>query len=622
VGEEESADGCLAPGIRSCAEGFVADAAGSCAPVLPEACPEGTMAVPGEATCREVAPCGDGTWGDIPVDGATRHVDAAYGGGGSDGSPARPFTRIADAVAAASAGAVIAIAAGVYAEDIVVAGKPVVLWGRCPAMVEIAGSASGTAAVFVQAGADGSALRALAVTGARYGVAASGAQGVELDRVWVHDTLARGVIVEDVLGPAAMSVRGSLVERAADIGVAAYGAHLTISASAVRDTLPGSGLGRGVTARHGSTLVLETSVIENNHDAGVRLSGSTGTFDRIVIRGTLPGPDGYGGGLAIAPDSDTLAPADATVRDAQIARNHHWGVLVESSRATLERVAVVDTAPQPPALDFGAGVAVQVAEGLALPADVRVAECMIARNHYAGVAAAGATLAIHATMVREQWPEPSSGEYGRGILLFADPTGVATTTTVTASAIERNHEAGLFAEGGTLTVANVAIRATRPLPSGVRGRGLNLQSHSLVDPVVLDVDGLLVEDCSDAGMFLDGTVGRVADVVVSRIAPQADGRYGDAIQLVSSPGLPRTDLMLEAARVTDSGRVGLVSFGSLARVRDSLFQCNSIDLHGEAYGDADFVIDDLGGNRCGCASESAACRLVDADVEAPAPLSP
>ena len=31
------------------------------------------MAIPGEPSCHEVAPCGTGTWGDIPVAGDTEH---------------------------------------------------------------------------------------------------------------------------------------------------------------------------------------------------------------------------------------------------------------------------------------------------------------------------------------------------------------------------------------------------------------------------------------------------------------------------------------------------------------------------------------------------------------------
>src|SRR5690242_5980874 len=67
------------PGIPAggCARGFEHDGIDTCQPILPAStCPAGRMAIPGEPACREVAPCGPGTYGDIPVDDATQFVDA------------------------------------------------------------------------------------------------------------------------------------------------------------------------------------------------------------------------------------------------------------------------------------------------------------------------------------------------------------------------------------------------------------------------------------------------------------------------------------------------------------------------------------------------------------------
>ncbi|MBI4701007.1 MAG: hypothetical protein HY744_07590 [Deltaproteobacteria bacterium] len=80
---------------EACGQGFEPDGNGGCEPILPaEPCPKGQMAVPGETECHEVAPCGAGKWGDIPADNATQYVDAAYAGGGSDGSAEKPWTSI------------------------------------------------------------------------------------------------------------------------------------------------------------------------------------------------------------------------------------------------------------------------------------------------------------------------------------------------------------------------------------------------------------------------------------------------------------------------------------------------------------------------------------------------
>ena len=60
---------------------------------------------------------------------------------------------------AAAAGATIAVAAGSYAEDVVIQGKSVRLFGRCPALVEVTGAGVELAAiqVFDQA-PDGTAI--------------------------------------------------------------------------------------------------------------------------------------------------------------------------------------------------------------------------------------------------------------------------------------------------------------------------------------------------------------------------------------------------------------------------------------------------------------------------------
>src|SRR5262245_32104898 len=149
-----------------CGAGFEPDGEMGCEPILPpEPCPKGQMAVPGESACHAVMPCGAGKWGDIPVDAMTVYVDARYSGLDSDGSSDKPFTTISDAVAAAPTGALIAVAAGSYLEDVVIQGKAVRLWGKCPAEVELLGTGVGLAALFVREGASGTEVHGLAIGG-------------------------------------------------------------------------------------------------------------------------------------------------------------------------------------------------------------------------------------------------------------------------------------------------------------------------------------------------------------------------------------------------------------------------------------------------------------------------
>ena len=60
-------------GVYECAEGFVLEADAGCRAELPaRACGSGTMALPGEAACRDVAACGPAPWGDVVTDADTR----------------------------------------------------------------------------------------------------------------------------------------------------------------------------------------------------------------------------------------------------------------------------------------------------------------------------------------------------------------------------------------------------------------------------------------------------------------------------------------------------------------------------------------------------------------------
>src|SRR5262245_6837724 len=80
-GEQLRDGACIPAGILvdGCSDGFVHDGDRGCDPILPDTdCADGLMAVPGETACREIAPCGSGVWGDIPVDASTEYVDASY----------------------------------------------------------------------------------------------------------------------------------------------------------------------------------------------------------------------------------------------------------------------------------------------------------------------------------------------------------------------------------------------------------------------------------------------------------------------------------------------------------------------------------------------------------------
>ena len=233
--------GCQPAGVppESCAEGFAPDGEAGCEVILPaEDCPKGQMAIPGETVCHEVAPCGTGDYGDIPVDPATtQFVNQAYAGADSDGSEAKPWKTIQPGIDAAEAGAIVAVAAGSYSEEAIIEDKPVVLWGRCPALVEVASTGTQFEAVQVRTGnAAMSEIRGLAMIGAQGALAVVGASGVVIEGVWIHDS-DYGLYVADQGGPTSAKVTSSLIEATRTVGIFAGGSDVELSRIMVRDIL-------------------------------------------------------------------------------------------------------------------------------------------------------------------------------------------------------------------------------------------------------------------------------------------------------------------------------------------------------------------------------------------------
>ena len=272
---------CLPAGIppEACADGFVSTGNGGCMPQLPNApCGPGQMAVPGETTCHSVAPCPEGTWGDIAIEATTQFVDASFSGT-SDGTQSSPWQTIGEAITAAAPGAIVAVAAGTYDEDVEIHGKPVRLWGRCPGLVQVKGI-GGLAAVLIRNGADGAQVRGLAVTGPMTGITMTGAGGIVVDQVWVHDTGTAGFFAAHDLGPSDALLSRSLIERAGDFGIIVRGTILTVDASVVRDGQPGGQSGDGggigvhydaVAQQRGAVTVLR-SLLERNRQFGAAVS--------------------------------------------------------------------------------------------------------------------------------------------------------------------------------------------------------------------------------------------------------------------------------------------------------------------------------------------------------------
>ncbi len=574
---------CQPAGIAAefCHEGFISDGEQGCEAVLPvESCGVGEMAVPGETSCRAVAPCGSGAWGDIPVEPDTQHVDGSYVAGDSDGSSAKPWTTIQEGIDKAGQGAIVAVAAGSYGEDLYITGKPVRLWGRCPAMVEVVGTGAEFGAVSVHDGAAQSQIRALAITGAGPAVVVSGSTDVLLDSLWIHDSTHVGVDVESVYGPTSVLLQHSLVERSQLVGVLVVGAELTMERSVLRTTLQATsgsyagqfGFGASVEddAVNGAdgSLTIRGSLVEQNVGVGVYAVGGSVVLESTVLRDTLVGTQGaHGRGLVLEENDSSGRRGDGVVSGCVFTYNREHGLAFSAGSLTMTATVVRDTAPDPQGF-FGRGINVQASATTATPATAAISHCLIDGNRDAGLFVSGSDVTVEGTVVRRTTPDITSS-YGRGITTRPFPeTGRRSALWLTTSVIAENTDVGVFVGGSDATIDRTAVLDTLALPDGTVGDGITL---------------------------------------ISRLDSFA------AVQLIDS-------------QVARTARAGLSNFGSTLTLQRVHVDCCPIALNGEqdypylaTLVSLPFTFQDWEGNVCGCGPDQAACQVLSSGLAPPLP---
>jgi hypothetical protein len=519
-----------------------------------------------------------GALGDIPVDGTTVYVDQSYdqGAGPSDGTEDRPYTSVGDAVVAAPAGGLIAIAPGSYVEDVVIQLKPVRLWGKCPAEVELVGTGAELATVYIRGGATGSELAGLAIRGLADGVLASGAESLELHGLWVHGNAVRGIDLEDPLGPVSAAVSSSLIEGNHDVGIFVAGSEVELEGVVVRDTLPEAfdqTGGRGINIRGRvetglrSSAVLRASLIEDNHDVGVFVAGSDAELDTIVVRGTLPRPSDQtrGRGINIQDGEDAGFRSSVVLRGSLIEHNHELGVFVAGSDAELEAVVVRDTLPRGLDQTGGRGITIENGHGYGARSSISLRASLIERNHDVGVFVAGSDAELEGVLIRDTLPLASEQTRGRGInIQVSRATGLRSSAVLRGSLIERNHDNGVVASSSDARLLGVSVVDTQ--------------------------------------------------------AQLADGLYGDGVVVGSRAADGMTEL--SSCHIAGTARAGLAVFGGVASVHATALSCNTIHLASETSYGRGAVLTNAGHNRCWCGEEEPPCTALSVGLEPPEAIDP
>ena len=95
---------------------------------------------------------------------------------------------------------------------------------------------------------------------------------------------------------------------------------------------------------------------------------------------------------------------------------------------------------------------------------------------------------------------------------------------------------------------------------------------------------------------------------------------GAAATIVWLPGYLPTTLTLTRATIENVPRAGVSNFGASVIVRDTLLECNAIDLDGEPFEGNPFRFSDEGNNDCGCTDNRGPCKVLTTNIEPPLSL--
>jgi len=563
---------CVPAGVPEdgCGDGFeYAD--GGCSAILPsEPCGAGLIAVPGDTECREIAPCGQGTWGDIPTEPNTQFVDVAYPGVDNDGSEARPWSTVQDGIDAAEAGAVVAIAAGAYLGRVFIIDKSVRIYGRCPAMVELSTDTVGDRTVWIDVDAGGTEVRGLAVTSTELGIHVQGAADVVLEDLWLHDIDDWAMYVDSFSGNASVTVRNVLVERAMDAAITVLSAEVIAEGVAVRDTRRTIGFSAaGVTVQDAGLetrgrLTVRQSLITRTNGTGAYVGGADLTFERtaIIDSRTAIGFPFSGLGVSLQDSPDDPEAGTLTMRQTVVETSRTLGIYVSGGDATLDNCTIRDVKPDQSTGRLGHGIGIEDHIVTARPSTVQIDRCLIDQTSEVGVSIYGSNVTISASRVRATEVNAKLGRFGRGVSIQggAQDSALRSSVHIDDSAIENNNEAGVLVMGSDLWMDHTAVTDTLPLPA-----------HGLGDNVIVF-------------------------------------------------GRGETNAEMTNCHIARSARAGVAVFGGNLALGGNRLECNPIAIGTEVYEGVEPILVDDGGNTCACDGVEGTCRAQQSSLEPPEAL--
>jgi len=502
---------------KKCLAGWEKVAGGWCEPIVPpQACAGLTMAKIGLRTCQPIMDCGAGKWGKIKTTAATIFVDNSYTGYDADGSQAKPYRYINPTVYKAPAGAHIAVAAGTYQEDINI-NRPITIEGVCPQKVTIDGQSQqdyGT----VDAFSTGVTIRGVTVTGNREGVYVLGPDAsVVLERVAVVGCGDEGIYTKR----GSVVVRDSLVSGNRDTGIILIGSKGTVESTVIRNTQPrasdnsrGHGIAAGPYQQYGSTLEVMGCVLQGNRTAGIEVWGAPAKVSKTLIRDTMSrAKDDFQGAAILATmELGIKKETELTLSDSVLANNTYSGIVIQSSKVTVQRSVVRDTQSNKN-LQTGRGISATLIPGKTFPSTLAVADSVVINNRDTGILFGSSGGKVERTIVANTKPTLKAitsgnehpGMRGYGIAVTPHPGVTAgAPVQIIDSLVSANHTTGILFAGWQGSVTGTIVSDTKPDAYDNRG-GIGVAVQAVVKtgiPSTVQVSDSLIERNRSEGIHL------------------------------------------------------------------------------------------------------------------------
>lgn len=591
-------DGVCRPSLAKCPSSSVPDVDSGCVPVGPTchaslqddrglclaqgvACAEGHYPVPslGCVPLDGATGCGTGTWGEVVEKAGDVHVDASYAGADSNGSRAKPFIALADALAASQPGGRVVLAAGTYQAGVTLS-NALELRGVCASQVTLTAAAPSERVVTIAPGASDSVTLSDLTIAAPVGGVRVQSGAAAMARLHVRDVSYK-----------AIEVTGA-------------GTTATLDDSLIEDTTPGgsASLGIGIQSAAGASLVVHRTALLSTQTTALQAFGGDILADDVLIRDTAADPNGAGYSAA-AQNGGTL-----TVRNAVMGDNYQ-GIYVASDTtidtsalgATVEgasdRVAVVDGALTVTASVVADGDTWGITSYDGQSGDVLIEHTLLTGIDTGLYGGSGISLAEGGTVRRSAF----AGNVGPSLTVVKDATidgvvvedghfdaslGLGSSITVADGGdvtIDRSYVRGVEDVGiltapylglpGTLTIRHTRIEDL-PGVMGAVGLGIGLGSPD-ISAVIEDT---VIEDVTSAGIASVDAPLIVRRSRISNVAPGALNRFvdgeaavgpiADGVLFLGESALP--PLTLEDSWIENAQRAGvLASMGAhtMDRVR-------------------------------------------------------